>query len=839
MLCDCSTPFLSTGIRKRVDNIGLSIGGFAIIPAGTNIIPEALIPLRPSAPECNTPEQRAEGCEDMGAIATRRRLRWEPDEGCTDLSVYLIDQSEGGVSVNFGLDLGAVGEIKGYFRISPTLVIGLLGAFCMAEMNVQLGLDIKIGVEGEFELSAEILLFRGGLALQGSVLGLEFGPFAKIDLKTMEVQPRLDMALKLISIAMQAWFQAKTCVKWCCETAFGIKACVPCGLNWCGRDSWDFGRVTVGGDGKRRDVLKMLSPDRGDKTPPNRGGVRVTQISSTTASVKFGNFTEMESDIVYMLLTFRRGSSKGPKLLSKMFDGEAEFWSGKLSSTPSHGQRVLACVAAHNSYGLSTTVCSDPIVWDSIAPIMKQLFTVNPFTGNWRIPDCSENCIFSVPPIPLLLKGPLKQASVPCASKAGAPGSCRAWTNVSTSFRFAIRISGYPANEPAKSVMWALSLDAPCRSVKCTEGTLLTPFVPVGYPARLASGQYWVPVLEMRAENLQMVPGRSHYVNLHACDRLDNCAVSGHTYPILIDETPPLAPVKMMADRMRVTSTRHSESQDVGVIKQYWVSGTRIDPLFVFDQSGYLRDSSGKLTSTSGLKDPDSGTVEAFVNMYKLRPRHPEGREWQGRFDLTKRTEGSALIRTPPFLHASSKLHGLSLELGSQYVLQLVQINPAGGTTKWTSERITADWTTPVCTPPTVVVEAGQPMVAPFASLPGASPYFGTRVSTWLRSTATEISVDVNVNTCEDPESSIHTVEMWVGSKQDGVDDLIPRQEVQLGTIHKLPVAPNLDFKDRMYCKQCGDDIVIGVRCINYANVSRACRPYAVVRVGTSSNPSP
>jgi hypothetical protein len=325
---------------------------------------------------------------------------------------------------------------------------------------------------------------------------------------------------------------------------------------------------------------------------------------------------------------------------------------------------------------------------------------------------------------------------------------------------------------------------------------------------------------------LGLVSGKLYYINVHCCDFFDNCATSGHTYPIRVDDTPPLPPIKMLADRLRVTAANG--------VNQHWISATRIDPVFVFDGGGDERDANGKSIAGGDLVDPESGIVEAFINLYKLRPRHPGGREMLNRYYMSKRTEGGRIIRSPPYVNVNSKLHYLPLELGQQYVVQLVQVNQAGGYTKWISDRITADWTTPVCTTPKIVVEEDEPIVAPFDSLPGSSPYFGTRVATWVRSTTTSISVDVDHFTCEDPESMIFKTEMWVGSKHDGVDDIIPVQEVQLGTVHKLPISPNLNLKDRMYCKQCGDDIVVGVRCINRANVSRVCRPYAVVRVDGS-----
>jgi hypothetical protein len=52
----------------------------------------------------------------------------------------------------------------------------------------------------------------------------------------------------------------------------------------------------------------------------------------------------------------------------------------------------------------------------------------------------------------------------------------------------------------------------------------------------------------MATKFLQLVQGKEHYINLHTCDYLDICATSGHTYPILLDETPPLAPIGMLPD---------------------------------------------------------------------------------------------------------------------------------------------------------------------------------------------------------------------------------------------------------------------------------------------------
>ena len=822
------TPFLSTGIRKRVDNIRLSIFGIAIIPGGTPLVP--IIPLRPDEDFISTANRRLSSGEDAltihstGAVSSAasgshpRKLRESVPEGCIDLSAYLVNFNDG-VGVDLSLNIG-VGRISGGFWIRPKLVIGMVGAWCMRDMSLTLGLDIQFGVQASFSLSASMYVFKGGVSMRGTVLDLQFLPIATLSLKSGSVQPKLLVAIKLISIRLSAWYEVRACIKICCAKAGFAKICFPCGLKWCGRKSFGIGTINVAGDGRRRDVLNMRSwkPDR---TPPTVGTVTLSQMNADLALVKFAQFVDRDSEIATTELTVwaaGKGTGGSQMVATKRFAGEAESWTGQLRALLEyldtygrphwgrfpvpHESTVKACVKVTNVFNLGTTVCSAPLVWDAKAPKMVMLFTKNPFTGSWRIPEEKLNG-------KVITYNPM-------------------WTNLSKSMRFGLRIMGSPENEPARSVSWAVSADARCGSAACPEGTLLTSFAPVGYPERLAAGQYFAPIIDVRADKLKLIPGRYHYVNVRACDFRGNCAVSSLDWPIGVDDTAPVAPIGMLADRMRSTSTDGDHTQ-------FWISRTRIDPIFVFDKGGFTRDESGKANVGADVTDPESGFVQGVVNLYQLRRGHPDGRRMVAAYQMPAGRLGDVPVpkSTPPYLHASKVLHKLALENGAQYLLQLTLINRAGGRTKWLSGPITVDYTPPVCSAPTIVAKEGQPVIAPFTSLPGSSPYFGTRAATWVSATVTAVSVNVGFDTCSDAESGIDRAQMWVGT-ETGIDDLIPSRVVALGTVYQLPILPNTNFQDRTYCTQCGEDIVIGVRCTNKATVHALCRPDVIVRVDGS-----
>lgn len=147
-------------------------------------------------------------------------------------------------------------------------------------------------------------------------------------------------------------------------------------------------------------------------------------------------------------------------------------------------------------------------------------------------------------------------------------------------------------------------------------------------------------MLQVAGVNLGLADGVDHFFNLYVCDAFLNCEVTGPDYPLVIDSTPPQQPLRMLADRNRVGSAD-------GVV-QYFTHNERIDPIWVFSSfersTARFVDASedatasefnrvldaravddgstiilGKLPFGEDLIDPQSGAVEAYVDLYRTQ----------------------------------------------------------------------------------------------------------------------------------------------------------------------------------------------------------------------------
>lgn len=191
------------------------------------------------------------------------------------------------------------------------------------------------------------------------------------------------------------------------------------------------------------------------------------------------------------------------------------------------------------------------------------------------------------------------------------------------------------------------------------------------------------PLLDVQGRKLKLVNGEAHYFNIFLCDMLDNCAMRNPKFALHVDKTPPEIPMRMISDRNRKSS--------FDGISQFFVSETRIDPAWIFDSDYDLATRTvtepKNIPVGKKLEDSESGALYAHTDLYKLRPGDERGREYAGRFVLHK---GTAFVdlESPPYLHASSQAHGLNLELGAKYMMELVQTNLAGGVTVYKSEPV-------------------------------------------------------------------------------------------------------------------------------------------------------
>ena len=454
-------------------------------------------------------------------------------------------------------------------------------------------------------------------------------------------------------------------------------------------------------------------------------------------------------------------------------------------------------------------MCSDEWLWDGVAPRVTQFYLHDADTGGWQLPPhhCRDKYT--------------KRGTWPSTTW------CQMYTNSTGKLRFGLRLTEEPNNRGIQSAQWAVTLHQPCSSdtIATCQGTLLSAFVPIGHPTRLSRGDIYHPVLEVNGDSVPFVHGGSHFVNVYLCDLVNNCRMWAHPYAIIADQTAPVPPLRMLADRKRAARAQG--------IQQYFVSSTRIDPVWVFDDA---TPSAAQLAALPKLSDPDSGSIRASASLYRIWPGSARGSMLLGEYELTQ-DEADGKFSSSPSLHVNKQQHRLDLELGATYIVRLNQINRAGGSTGTFSEAVIADWTPPECRPPVVAAAPGELMVSAGQEPPGSSREGSTRAYNWIGPNTSSVSVHLHDRVCADSESGVDDIEMWLGSAKDAVDDLVAATDVSMGTervIDLRNVMPQLRYGDRIGCKNCSQTMYVGVRCVNGATLQKVCQRYLSFRVDGS-----
>lgn len=332
---------------------------------------------------------------------------------------------------------------------------------------------------------------------------------------------------------------------------------------------------------------------------------------------------------------------------------------------------------------------------------------LNPFTGRWRVPDYACTLEYETNAI-----WPDK------------PG-CKMFVNRSDTLSFAVALEESPLGASLKSVKWAISSSSPCNtSASCgsTSAAIISSaianaccntitFRSIGYAQLLASGRVEQP-LSVTARDIQLGEGEN-YFNFYMCDVFDNCRMETGMYPIFVDTTPPPQPQRSVkADRRY--------AYDV--------------PYFI--EPDFVRPKWNFLNQTDSISDPESGLVRAYSDLYMLRPGDHRGRLHMGRHDLTLMDQNGAPLETPSHIPTSR----VSLTLGAAYMLELVQINPAGGISITPSDVVVADWTFPICSPPQLFPASDdEPFVPAFLQPPGSRSDWATRSHNWVSPTTSVV----------------------------------------------------------------------------------------------------
>ena len=308
--------------------------------------------------------------------------------------------------------------------------------------------------------------------------------------------------------------------------------------------------------------------------------------------------------------------------------------------------------------------------------------------------------------------------------------------------------------------------------------------------------------MTVQARELRMAHGRLHYIHLYMVDEKGNSNM-WHSYPLMVDTTPPpietLIWPRVYPDRWRNTSANRRD--------QYFVTQHRIQPSWNTVYEGQK--------DWEPLQDPESGDLETSFTIWQLdnaRLIHLVG-------PIPAHGGYSSYIDT--------MLPG-NLTLGAKYLMKIEFRNKAMLTATVYSEEVVADWTLPVVVRPRLHAGSEDPndaVVGQWEYPPGGSVWGGIRSFAWVGEHISKVGVPLFQDgfvTCHDPESGVHQVEVFAGSKRDAWDHS-PRKVVTGLENTTVEVGWNLGPHGTVHH--------LNVWCMNGAAQSLGANPASEIRI--------
>ena len=130
-------------------------------------------------------------------------------QGCVDLSKSLIESHTGQVSASKGytIDLFVV-QVHGSFQITPTFDVGVVGGICVDSWKLVLGLHFKLGIFASFNVAATAYwVATGGIKFYGQGLDLQLKPVAIVHVKHRSIRALLGVEAESISASIYRFWQ--------------------------------------------------------------------------------------------------------------------------------------------------------------------------------------------------------------------------------------------------------------------------------------------------------------------------------------------------------------------------------------------------------------------------------------------------------------------------------------------------------------------------------------------------------------------------------------------------------------------------------------------------------
>ena len=159
------------------------------------------------------------------------------------------------------------------------------------------------------------------------------------------------------------------------------------------------------------------------------------------------------------------------------------------------------------------------------------------------------------------------------------------------------------------------------------------------------------------------------------------------------------------------------------------------------------------------------------------------------------------------------------------YSVEVTSCALSGICKKSMSQQIKADFTIPQCVDPRLAVPEGTAVVRSRTYPDGSTWYWGVRKFNWMAGSISKLLLDINKETCSDPESGIHSAMFAVGTYVQG-DDIIPWSITRELRPHEIEVTWDTTnfYEDMPLCEWCGAPTYISIKCVNGAAQEGPCK---------------
>ena len=450
--------------------------------------------------------------------------------------------------ISFFVNLALVIGVSGGFSLGLYINTILAGDICLLARKVTIGPEFTLILVLTAFIAGEIpKIIRGGFEMAIQILKLSLHLILGVGLKAgpvigFKVVLKLGNPILTISAFVDViWIEF-------CKVGF---LPLPCGFSWKNLMSFPFIEIPLIPDMDEdwETVLFEDQTDPKDDTPPTAGLVSIYQVNASHIKIETSGFVDEDTEIERFSIEVY---GNGVKMLFFEDKADPSILEDKLSPEPTRSLYVQACATAYNEVALSSTTCSEHLLWDHEPPYLLSMKLRDPISG--KMQNIShDRCGFNR----TLEDGTwfiedylLHECKTPF------------YTSETSNFEFEATVADDLVGG-MNFAAWSLE-SIQCGTYWCPKDTLspdkLQPLTTALNKLRVAAplvvgkegGGTTISFTTSALAAGTLIQGQTVYLHLYLCDLWYNCGTS-HGYPIFVDRTI-VEPPYMVPDASRNTS---------------------------------------------------------------------------------------------------------------------------------------------------------------------------------------------------------------------------------------------------------------------------------------------